>query len=239
MPQRSLALAGDALPRRLRARAAPLPLRAGHAEGRLGALRARSRGSAPDARARRDRPRRRQRGRGAARDDAAWPSGGCPSGRSCSPASSRSPTRRARRRASTPPGRTRTGPTAPTGRRERERIVERMEAQVERFAPGFRDLILARHVLAPADLAGAQPQPRARRRGRGLLHARPGRLPPGAEPHPVPHAGARALSRQRGGLPRRRGPRRAGRRGGADGARRGRARAAPCRSSKPDGPAPL
>ena len=27
-----------------------------------------------------------------------------------------------------------------------------MEAQVERFAPGFRDRILARHVLAPADL---------------------------------------------------------------------------------------
>jgi phytoene dehydrogenase-like protein len=30
--------------------------------------------------------------------------------------------------------------------------VERMEAQVERFAPGFRDLILARHVMGPADL---------------------------------------------------------------------------------------
>ncbi|MGH2863744.1 MAG: phytoene desaturase family protein [Solirubrobacteraceae bacterium] len=35
---------------------------------------------------------------------------------------------------------------------ERDRQVERMEAQVERFAPGFRDLILARHVLGPADL---------------------------------------------------------------------------------------
>ena len=31
-------------------------------------------------------------------------------------------------------------------------IVERIEAQVERFAPGFRDRILARHVLVPADL---------------------------------------------------------------------------------------
>ena len=31
-------------------------------------------------------------------------------------------------------------------------LVERMEAQVERFAPGFRDLILARHVIGPADL---------------------------------------------------------------------------------------
>ncbi len=35
---------------------------------------------------------------------------------------------------------------------ERDGHVERMEAQVERFAPGFRDRILARHVLDPADL---------------------------------------------------------------------------------------
>ena len=27
-----------------------------------------------------------------------------------------------------------------------------IEAQIERFAPGFRDLILARHVMGPADL---------------------------------------------------------------------------------------
>lgn len=31
-------------------------------------------------------------------------------------------------------------------------LVERIEAQVERFAPGFRDRILARHVMGPADL---------------------------------------------------------------------------------------
>jgi phytoene dehydrogenase-like protein len=31
-------------------------------------------------------------------------------------------------------------------------VVERVEEQVERFAPGFRDRILARHVLSPADL---------------------------------------------------------------------------------------
>src|SRR5581483_2989517 len=30
--------------------------------------------------------------------------------------------------------------------------VERIEAQVERFAPGFRELILARHVLGPSEL---------------------------------------------------------------------------------------
>ena len=34
----------------------------------------------------------------------------------------------------------------------RDRHAERMEAQIERFAPGFRELILARHVLGPADL---------------------------------------------------------------------------------------
>jgi phytoene dehydrogenase-like protein len=35
---------------------------------------------------------------------------------------------------------------------EVERHVERIEAQVERYAPGFRDRILARHVMGPADL---------------------------------------------------------------------------------------
>jgi phytoene dehydrogenase-like protein len=33
-----------------------------------------------------------------------------------------------------------------------EAHVARMEAQVERFAPGFHDCILARHVMAPSDL---------------------------------------------------------------------------------------
>ena len=37
-------------------------------------------------------------------------------------------------------------------RQELERHVERMEAQIERFAPGFRDQVLARHVMGPADL---------------------------------------------------------------------------------------
>jgi phytoene dehydrogenase-like protein len=31
-------------------------------------------------------------------------------------------------------------------------MTDRIEAQIERFAPGFRDLILARHVMAPAEL---------------------------------------------------------------------------------------
>jgi phytoene dehydrogenase-like protein len=44
------------------------------------------------------------------------------------------------------------GPPGAPWAGEAERHVERMEAQVERFAPGFRDRILARHVLTPADL---------------------------------------------------------------------------------------
>lgn len=34
-------------------------------------------------------------------------------------------------------------------------MSERIEAQIERFAPGFRDCILARHISAPADLEAA------------------------------------------------------------------------------------
>jgi phytoene dehydrogenase-like protein len=33
-------------------------------------------------------------------------------------------------------------------------MTDRIEAQVERFAPGFRELILARHAMGPADLEG-------------------------------------------------------------------------------------
>jgi phytoene dehydrogenase-like protein len=36
-------------------------------------------------------------------------------------------------------------------------VVERMEAQVERFAPGFRDRIIGRHVLGPAELEARNP----------------------------------------------------------------------------------
>jgi phytoene dehydrogenase-like protein len=33
-------------------------------------------------------------------------------------------------------------------------VAERIEAQVERFAPGFRELVLARHTMGPAELEG-------------------------------------------------------------------------------------
>ena len=36
-------------------------------------------------------------------------------------------------------------------------VAERMEEQVERFAPGFRDRILARHIQSPADLEARNP----------------------------------------------------------------------------------
>jgi len=44
------------------------------------------------------------------------------------------------------------GPHTVDWNQETERHVARIEAQVERFAPGFRDRVLARSVLTPADL---------------------------------------------------------------------------------------
>jgi phytoene dehydrogenase-like protein len=43
-------------------------------------------------------------------------------------------------------------PVALSNELSSERHVEAVEQQVERFAPGFRELILARHVLGPAEL---------------------------------------------------------------------------------------
>ena len=36
-------------------------------------------------------------------------------------------------------------------------MTDRIEAQIERFAPGFRDLILARHTMGPADMEAYNP----------------------------------------------------------------------------------
>jgi phytoene dehydrogenase-like protein len=36
-------------------------------------------------------------------------------------------------------------------------MTQRIEAQVERFAPGFRDCILARHTISPAQLEAHNP----------------------------------------------------------------------------------
>ena len=34
-------------------------------------------------------------------------------------------------------------------------MTERIEAQIERFAPGWRDLVLARHTLSPPQIAAS------------------------------------------------------------------------------------
>ena len=108
---------------------------------------------------------------------------------------------------------------------ETERQVERMEAQVERFAPGFRDLILARHVLLPGRPRAAQREPRRRRRRRGLVLARPGRLPPASRslsPYSTPVRGLFIGSAV--DVPRRRGARRPRSRGRAAALRQARMR---------------
>ena len=109
------------------------------------------------------------------------------------------------------------GPAGRPHGRRRTRSRERVEAQIERFAPGFRDRILARHVLAPADLepatrnlvdgdvgggsyaldqlglpAGCRRSCPTARRSRGLYIGSAATFPGGAV-HGVPgHAAARA-----------------------------------------------
>ena len=36
-------------------------------------------------------------------------------------------------------------------------MTDRIEAQIERFAPGFRDLVLARHTLGPPEMEAYNP----------------------------------------------------------------------------------
>ena len=183
----------------------------GDDQGRLGARR-------PDpvgerrGRRRRHGARRRRRGRLPALGQAGPRRPRRPA-RSCCSASRASPTRRARPRASTPPGPTPTARRrASTGSTATPRVVERMEEQVERFAPGFRDRILARHVLCSRRPRGPQREPGRRRRRRRQLPAAPGRLPPGPEALALQHAAEGPLHRQRRDVPRRRRPRRARRR---------------------------
>ena len=89
--------------------------------------------------------------------------------------------------------------------------VERVEAQMERFAPGFRDRIVARHVLDPRGLEARNANLVAGDVGGGSYAPAPGRLPPRPEAVPVRHADHGAVPRLRRHVPGRRGPRRAGR----------------------------
>ena len=58
-------------------------------------------------------------------------------------------------------------------------MTERIEAQIERFAPGFRDLVLARSVRTRRRGGGPQPQPVGWRRQRRSGHAASDGLPAG------------------------------------------------------------
>ncbi|GIU86108.1 MAG: FAD-dependent oxidoreductase [Acidimicrobiia bacterium] len=51
-------------------------------------------------------------------------------------------------------------------------MTGRIESQIERFAPGFRDVVLARHVLAPGDLERRNPNLRGGDLGGGDLSGR-------------------------------------------------------------------
>ena len=66
-------------------------------------------------------------------------------------------------------------------------MTGRIEAQIERFAPGFRDLVLARHTLTAADEEAQQPQLRRRRHRRRAAGHPADRVPPGGPVEPVPH----------------------------------------------------
>ena len=144
-------IAGDALPagyvRRLRA----LPLRARRLQARLGARRADpvARSALPRGvdRARRRHARGDRRGRSRASGAASTPSA-----RSCSSCqqSQFDPTR-------APAGK-HTGYAychVPPARRST--CTDAIERQIERFAPGFRDRILARHAMRPADFERDNP----------------------------------------------------------------------------------
>ena len=91
------------------------------------------------------------------------------------------------------------GPHSVDWTAERERHVERMEAQVERFAPGFRERILARHVLGPADMQARNANLLHGDVGRQLL-ARSGHLPSRAVAGSLPHARAGPVPGERGDL---------------------------------------
>ena len=67
-------------------------------------------------------------------------------------------------------------------------MTEQIEAQIERFAPGFRERIIARHAMGPADLERHNPNLVGGRHQRRRSDAAPAVLPPGPAPSPLRHA---------------------------------------------------
>ena len=108
--------------------------------------------------------------------------GRCPSGRSCSSASSISPTRPGRSATSTRCGRTRTCPTAYAGD-----ATEAIIAQIERFAPGFRERIVGTAVRSDDGDVGVQPELRRWRRHRRVVLAGAAPVPATIRRRPVLH----------------------------------------------------
>ncbi len=86
-------------------------------------------------------------------------------------------------------------------------MTERMEAQIERFAPGFRDLVLARSVRTAGRGGGAQSQSAGRRRQRWGGHVAPDGLPAGGAVESLPDAGRWCVSLLGLDAPGGRGPR--------------------------------
>ena len=72
-------------------------------------------------------------------------------------------------------------------------MTDRIEAQIERFAPGFRDLVLARSVRTAADEEAHNPNYVGGDIGVGHADAAADRPAPGAQVEPVPDAGPRRL----------------------------------------------
>ena len=69
-------------------------------------------------------------------------------------------------------------------------MTSRIEAQIERFAPGFRDVVVARHAMTHGGVRGLQPQLRRRRHHRRRHRLAPVRNPTGRLTTSVAHAGA-------------------------------------------------
>ncbi len=76
-------------------------------------------------------------------------------------------------------GSRRSGPTA-TSRGSTVDMTDRIEAQIERFAPGFRDLVLARSTITAAQIERHNPNYVGWRHQRRRGHSAPDDLPPDA-----------------------------------------------------------
>ena len=82
-------------------------------------------------------------------------------------------------------------------------MLPRIERQIERFAPGFRDRVLARHVMTPADFERRNPNLVGGDIGMGVMNVRQTHrasdllLVPDAEARPVSLFGLHAAWRRR------------------------------------------